>query len=193
MKTIKKALLVALMFGTLIGYANENTEPTNSVTGKRIKVEFKLAKKGHALTIKNESGITIYKQLIKRSGTFSKVFDLTYLEDGIYIAELEKDFEIIVKKIQLKSGKISYIEKENKKIFKPIIRKEGNLLLISKLTFNKQPLKVVLYYNNHEIVSETLKDKELINRVYKLSKTEKGAYKIVINTDDRVYVKDFTL
>ena len=193
MKTIKKITLVALMFGTLISYANENTNPTNTVDAKRVKVEFRTVKEGHALTIKTENGLIIYKQVIKNSGTYSKVFDLTNLEDGIYTTELEKDFEILVKKIEVKNGFVTFLKEGKKKIFKPVIRTEGDLLLISKMTFNKQPLKIVLYYNNDVILSETVKGKELINRVYKLSKTEEGAYKVVIYTDSRTYVKDFKI
>ena len=191
--TIKKSLLVALMFGTLISYANENTTPTNTVDVKRVKVEYKTVKKGHALTIKTENGLIIYKQIIDSPGTYSKVFDLTNLEDGFYTTELERDFEIHVKKIEVKNGLVTFLKKENKKIFKPVIRTEGDLLLISKITFNKEPLKIVLYYNNDVILSETVKGKELLNRVYKLSKSERGAYKVVINTDNRTYTKDFTI
>ena len=191
--TIKKTLLVALMFGTLIGYAKEKTKLANSASGKRVKVEFKAVKKGQALTIKNENGVTIYKQRIQNSGTYSKIFNLRNLEDGLYTTELEKDFEIIVKKIEVKNGIVTFLNEESEKVFKPVIRTEGDLVLISKIAFNKQPLKVILYYKDNMILSETVKGKELLNRVYKLSETEKGNYKIVINTDNRMYIKDFTI
>ena len=191
--TIKKTLLVALMFGTLIGYAKEKTKLANTASGKRVKVEFKAVKKGHALTIKNENGVTIYKQRIQNSGTYSKIFNLRNLEDGLYTTELEKDFEIIVKKIEVKNGNVTFLNNETEKVFKPVIRTKGELVLISKIAFNKQPLKVILYYNDHVILSETIEGKELLNRVYKLSETEKGNYKIVINTDNRMYIKDFTI
>ena len=190
---IKKSLLVALMFGTLISYANEITTPTNKVDIKKVKVEYKSVRKGHALTIKTENGLIIYKQLIETPGTYSKVFDLTNLENGLYTTELEKDFEIHIKKIEVKNGFVTFLKKENKKIFKPVIRTKDDLLLISKITFSEEPVKVVLYYNNDIILSETIKDKELLNRVYKLSKSKKGTYKVVINTDNRSYVKKFTL
>ena len=192
--TIKRSLLVALMFGTLISYANENTTPTtNTVDAKRVKVEYKTVKKGHSLTIKTENGLIIYNQIVERPGTYSKVFDLTNLEDGLYTTELDKDFEIHIKKIKVQNGFVTFLKKENKVIFKPVIRTQGDLLLISKIAFNKEPLKIVLYYDNDIILSETLEGKELLNRVYKLSKSERGAYKVIINTDNRTYTKDFTL
>ncbi|MCL7761774.1 hypothetical protein MPF19_00005, partial [Polaribacter sp. Z014] len=194
MRTIMKTILVVtLMFGTLISYANNDTKSTNEVAVKRVKVEYKAVKKGHALTIKNEYGLTIYKQVIQSSGTYSKTFDLTNLEDGIYTTELDKDFEIIVKKIEVKEGFVTFLKEENKTIFKPVIRTEGDLVLISKIAFNKEPLKVTLYYDNHVILSEKVEGNKLINRVYKLSDTKKGAYKVVIFTDNRSYVKNFRI
>ncbi|WP_343330927.1 hypothetical protein [Polaribacter staleyi] len=191
--TMKTILVVALMFGTLIGYANENTGSTDAVTVKRVKVEYHSVKKGHALTIKNENGITIYKQVIQSSGTYSKTFDLTNLEDGVYTTELDKDFEIVIKKLEVKDGFVTFLKEENKKIFKPVIRTEGDLVLISKIAFNKQPIKVVLYHDNNLIHSEKIEGKEILNRVYNISKTEKGSYKIVVYADNRMYVKDLTI
>ncbi|QXP63356.1 hypothetical protein [Polaribacter sp. HaHaR_3_91] len=194
MKTIIKTILVVtLMFGTLISYANDNTKSTNSVAVKKVKVEFKDVKKGNALTIKNEYGITIYKQVLQSSGNFTKNFDLTNLEDGLYTTELEKDFEIIIKKLEIKDGFVTFYKKEKEVIFKPVIRTEGNLILISKIEFDNQPLNVTLYYNNDIIFSDKVEGEKILNRVYKLSETEEGAYKVVINSDDRTYIKDFTL
>ncbi|WP_218598134.1 hypothetical protein [Polaribacter sp. NJDZ03] len=194
MKTIMKTILVVtLMFGTLISYANNNTEPTNTVAAKKVKAEYKNVKKGNALTIKNEYGITIYKQVLQSAENDTKTFDLTNLEDGLYTTELEKDFEIIVKKLEVKDGYVTFYKDENEVIFKPVIRTEGNLVMISKIEFGDQPLNVTLYYQNNIIVSDKLNGEKILNRVYKLSEAEKGAYKVVINTDNRTYVKDFTI
>ncbi|QVY64825.1 hypothetical protein [Polaribacter sp. Q13] len=194
MRTIMKTILVVtLMFGTLISYANDNKKSTNAVAAKRVKVEYKSVKRGHALTIKNENGLTIYKQVIQSSGTYSKTFDLTNLEDGLYTTELEKDFEIIVDKIEVKDGFVTFLNEKSETIFKPVIRTEGDLVLISKIAFNKEPLKVILYYDNHVILSEKVEGNKLINRVYKLTNTEKGAYKVVIYSDNKMYEKEFTI
>ncbi|MDN3621038.1 hypothetical protein QWY81_16345 [Polaribacter undariae] len=194
MKTIIKTILVVtLMFGTLISYANDNKESTNAVAVKRVKVEYKAVKKGNALTIKNEYGITIYKQVLQSSGNYTKTFDLTNLEDGLYTTELEKDFEIIVKKLEVKNGFVTFYKDENEIIFKPVIRTEGNLVMISKIEFEEKPLNVTLYYQNNIILSDEVSGEKVLNRVYKLSEFEKGTYKVVVNTNDRTYVKDFTI
>ena len=88
---------------------------------------------------------------------------------------------------------VTFLNNKDEKIFKPIIRTEGELLLISKINFNNEPLKVTLYYNNEAVLSETISGDKLLQRVYKLSEKEVGAYKVVVSSDERTYTKDFTI
>jgi hypothetical protein len=190
--TIKKYLVVVMMLGTLINYANEKKNSINTIDGKKVKVEFKTVKKGHMLSIKDENGVVMYSQEIKRSGTYSQIFDLSKLQKGNYTTELEKDFEIIIKYFSVLDGQISF--KDEKIIFKPVIRIKDNLILISKMNFEKEPLKIVLYYNDEIILSEKVKDADaIVNRVYRVSKKIKGDYKVVINSNNRTYKKDFNI
>ncbi|MDX6745698.1 DUF3244 domain-containing protein [Polaribacter sp. PL03] len=193
MKTIFKKYLVVtfMMLVTSINYANENTA-VKIVDGKKVRIEFETVKKGHTLSIKDKNGTVIYSQEIENSGTYSKVLDLSKLEKGYYTTELEKDFEIIIKPFTVLDGQVSF--DEEKTIFKPVIRAENNLVLISKLAFDNQPLKIAIYYNDEVIFSETVTDeKNILKRVYKLSKEEKGDYKVVINSNNRSYIKDFNI
>jgi hypothetical protein len=190
--TIKKYLVVVMMLGTLINYANESKNSINTVDGKKVKLEFKTVKKGHMLSIKDENGVVMYSQEIKRSGTFSQIFDLSKLKKGNYTTELEKDFEIIVKYFSVLNGQISF--KDEKIIFKPVIRIKDNLILISKMNFERESLKIVLYYNDEIILSEKTTDSgDILNRVYRVSKKIKGDYKVVINYNNRTYKKHFNI
>ncbi|WP_405609883.1 hypothetical protein [Polaribacter sp. Asnod1-A03] len=194
MKTaIKKNLTVLLMFIALIGYAKDNTKSTINNVDDNVKIVFKSVKKGQALTIQNERGQVVYKEKIKNSGNYSQTFDFTNLEDGFYTTELEKDFESVVKKFEIKNGKASFLDDDKNKIFKPVIRTEENLILISKIAFNKAPLYISVYYKGDLIHSETLKGNKVVNRVYKLSEEEKGDYQVVVNTDNKVYNKNFSI
>ncbi len=194
MKTkMKKIIVVALMFGTLIGYANEHTNNNDLEAKKTVKVEFSNVKKGQTLSIKNDQGVTVYNNEIKNSGTYSKTFDFSALEDGIYAAELNKDFEIVIKQFYVKNGLVTFLNNKNEKVFKPVIRAEKHLLYVSKIDFNNQPLKIVIYYKNEAILSETIEGEKFLKRVYKLSENEAGNYKVIISTNNRSYVKDFTI
>ena len=190
---IKKIILVALMFGTLITNANEKDNTNYKEAKKTVKVEFNNVKKGQTLTIKNSNGLTVYNNEIQNSGDYSKTFDFSALENGIYSAELNKDFEIVIKQFYVENGLVTFLNNKDEKIFKPIIRTEGELLLISKINFNNEPLKVTLYYNDEAVLSETISGDKLLQRVYKLSEKEVGAYKVVVSSDERTYTKEFTI
>ncbi|TXD50129.1 DUF3244 domain-containing protein [Polaribacter sp. IC073] len=195
MKTIIKKYLVAIiMLVTSINYANEKATSINTIDGKKVRVEFKAVKKGHTLSIKNEDGTLIYSKELKNSGNFSQIFDLSKLEEGNYTTELEKDYEITVKYFAVLDNKISFNKEET--IFKPVIRAENNLVLISKITFNKEPLKVSLYYKDELILSETITrtaSETILNKVYRVSKEKKGDYKVIVSSNDRSYLKNFSL
>lgn len=187
MKTIKSILLVAIMLGTFINYAAMITKPTDTVDGKNVRVEFKSVKMGQALTIKDDNGKIHYNRLVENDGDFSMVFDLSSLPNGNYKAELDKNFEIIIKSFKITDGIVTFFTQEDVKVFKPIIRKKGGLLYVSKKSFNKKPLNIIIYYNNKIIVKD--KVKEDLNKVYRLPEDKKGNYKIVIKSNEREYLE----
>ena len=194
MKTVlkKHLLLTALMLGALIGYAKENNTHYNLLKEEKIKLEFYNVKKGALLSIKNEEGTIVYSLEIKNSGNYSSVFDLSKLEEGNYTTELEKDYEIIIKSFSVLNGDITFGKEQL--IFKPVIRAKNNFVLISKLSFEKEPVKISLYYNSDLIFSETLNSSEsLLKRIYKLSEKEEGSYRVVMHCDNKYYTKNFKL
>jgi hypothetical protein len=191
--TTKKYLVLVMMFvGTFISYANESNNSLNIRDGKRVKIAFKTVKKGHTLSIKNENGVVMHSQEIKNSGSYAQLFDLSRLEKGNYTTELEKDFKIVIKYFSVLDGQVFF--KNEKIIFKPVIRIKENLILISRMNFQKEPLKITLYYNDEIILSEEVEGADdILNRVYRVSKKIKGDYKVIVNTNKRAYIKDFNI
>jgi hypothetical protein len=194
MKTIKrKVLVVVFMLVTLFNYANNDNDFNNTINAKKVKVAFKNVKKGHLLTIKDENGTQLHSETISRTGLLTKVFDLSSLGNGKYTVELNKDYEIIVKTLEVKNNKVIFNKDSKKIIFKPVIRNEENILMISKIAFDKKPMKVNLYFNGKAIYSETEKNEEILNRVYKFDKEVKGDYRVIIYNNNRRYVHDFKI
>jgi hypothetical protein len=193
MKTIiKKYLVAVLMFGTFINYATEKNIST-TIDGKKVKVEFTAVRKGQVLSIKNANNIVMYSDVIEMAGNYARTFDLTNLENGKYTAELEKDFETIIKPFLVANGLVTFTPEENKTIFKPVIRIQDNLLLISKISLEDQPVKITLYYKDAVIYTETSKDTKVLNRALRLLKNKKGTYTVAINADNNNYRKNFKI
>ena len=193
MKTIIKKYLVAVTFLlSLVSYATEKNIST-TIDGKKVKVEFTAVRKGQVLSIKNANNIVMYSDVIEMAGNYARTFDLTNLENGKYTAELEKDFETIIKPFLVANGLVTFTPEENKTIFKPVIRIQDNLLLISKISLEDQPVKITLYYKDAVIYTETSKDTKVLNRALRLLKNKKGTYTVAINADNKNYRKNFKI
>ena len=192
MRTIKRKVFVAIfMLVTIVNFANNKELPLLSVD--KVTVIFNDAKKGNQLVIKDANGSILHSEEVKKKGTLVKTFNLSELENGIYTLELEKDFQIIVKTIKVKNNNVTFLNDAEQLVFKPIVRNKENKLMITKIAFDEEPLKISIYYNNEIIYSETLEGDKILNRIYSLDKELKGEYKVVSYNNGRSYVNNFKL
>ncbi|AOW18226.1 hypothetical protein LPB03_12555 [Polaribacter vadi] len=193
MRTIKRKVFVAIfMLVTIVNFANNNDSNT-LLSADKVEVTFNNAKKGNQLTIKEANGAILHSEEILKEGTLVKTFNLSELENGIYTLELEKDFQIVVKSIKINNRNVTFIADAERIIFKPYVRNKENKLMITKIAFDKEPLKISIFYKNEIIYSETLEGDEILNRVYSLDKGLKGEYKVISYNNGRSYVNNFTL
>jgi hypothetical protein len=189
----KKGILMVAMVAASLSFANEGTpffEIKND--SKRTSLTLANVKEGNQLSIKDNNGIVLYKELIQKSGIYTKGFDLTALPNGAYIFELDGDVEIKTIPFTVDSNSVVFNKAMEKSIFKPVIRVKGDLVFISKLTLNNEPLKINVYYdkagNSELMLSETIKNPKCIERVYKLTGLKGGNYTLVFSTEGREFV-----
>jgi len=193
MKTIiNKYLVTFTILVSLANYATENNIST-PIDGKKVKVEFIAVRKGQVLSIKNANSVIMYSGVIEMAGNYARTFDLTGLENGKYRIELEKNFETIIKPFLVENRLVTFLPEENKTFFKPVIRIEDNLLLISKISLENQPVKITLYYKGDVIYTENTKDAKILNRVFRLLKNKEGNYTVAISTNEKKYSKSFKI
>lgn len=193
MKTIKKMTLIVLMFVTTLSYAEKTVKRNTIALSKVAVVEFLNAKKGQKLLVKDEYGIILHSETVENNGNLSKLFDLKQLENGKYTIELDKDFEVIIKPLEIKNNAIFFLKNEERKVFKPLMRIENNKLLISQMTLESDLIEVEIYYGDSLIYSENINGEKTMNRIYKLSDSEYGEYQAIVKSDDRTYIKHFKL
>lgn len=183
-KLFKKFLVLAVVLGTYTSYANEVLEATTT---------FNYVTKGSQILVTDASGEVIYNGEVNYNGNLTKLFDFSQLKNGKYTVEITKGFEIEINTIEVKNNSVSYITANKKTIYKPVVRNENAKVLISKLDFDSNEMKVELYYEGELIKSEIIKGNKVLNRVYKLDKTLTGDYTAIIKTNDRVFIENFTI
>lgn len=193
---IKRSLVFVVLFTALLGRANDVSSLRNIKDEKTTMLTLLNVKQGNQLFIKDVFGLILYKESIKDSGEFVKGFDLTSLPDGEYYFELDRDLEIRVIPFTVSMAKVDFKKAMETTIYKPYVSRKENNLLVSKLSLNKQPLEVKIYYDysngSYELIhSETVENTMNIQRVYRLLNNEKGNYKIVLKTEGRSFVDYF--
>lgn len=193
MKTIKKMTIVALVLVSTFSYAEKREHSNVKAFSKSVVVEFVDAKKGQKLVVKDPTGIILHSETVKTNGDLSKTFVFKKLKDGKYTIELEKDYEVIIKPFEIKNKILTFEQAKETKIFKPVVRKENDKLLVSQLSFNSKPVKVEIFYEDELIYSETIEGEKTVNRIYKLEGKKFGNYHTVIKTDNRSYTEKFKL
>ena len=192
-KNTKKGILMVTMFATLLSFANDASLFNIKNDAERTALTLYNVKQGNLLSVKDINGVILFKEYIQESGTYTKGFDLTALPNGAYIFELDKDLEINTIPFTVKSN-IVLFEKENEKtIFKPMVRVEGDKVYVSKLALNEEPLEIKIYFeglNGSELMfTETIENTKIIERIYRLDGLNTGSYKIVFYTEGREFIK----
>ena len=190
----KTSLVIVVMFTTMLSFANEFTILTKEKTKEITHVTFENVKRGSLLLIKDHYGMVLFKELIENSGEYSKGFDLTALPNGNYYFELDKEVEIKIIPFVVLSNVVTFEKAKETTINKPFVSFKGGRLLVSKLALENQPLDIKIYNkDSYLIYSEKLMDGKILERIYDVSKVEKGHYKIVMTSDGRKFVEKFEI
>ncbi|WP_372754879.1 hypothetical protein [Mariniflexile sp.] len=184
----KKGFLLVTMLVTMLSFAKEASVNSFMNDARKTSLTLNNVKQGDVFSIKDENGIVLYKELMQKSGIYTKGFDLTSLPNGEYFFELEKDMEIKTIPFIVNAKTVIVNRELESTTYKPYVKQKNNLLFISKLATNLKPVKISIYtHNNLEfqlLYSEKVEGVKTIEKVYKL---EKGYYKVTINSDDKEF------
>ena len=183
--TMKLIAAVAFLLSATLVYA---TQPRLQVLANNsfvlsiddIKSEVKIC-------IKDKFGFKLFKKNLKaEDGKFLQKFSISNLPDGIYELEIEDDLKVVSLAIEVKGDGIVNKTVANKRVFKPVVFKKGENVYVSKFSPEKEPLKVVVYNENHDVVyKETLEGKADLGRVYNFPQS--GDYTIAVKSNNKTY------
>ena len=116
MSLVKKSLSVVVVFmlGTLISYANVKVISKNT---KAVKVVFENVQKNHPLTIIDAEGIVLHKENVSNDGDLVKFFDFSFLKEGMYKIEVDRDFETLIRTFEVKNNEVIFNIDSDKIVF----------------------------------------------------------------------------
>jgi len=195
MKTvIRKSLVLVVLLATIVCYGNEISGNTNDGKSVKTSVTFKNVKNGSVLSIIDDNGLTLYKEVIKFNGEYTRGFDLTALPDGNYYFELNADTEIKVVPFKVTLSVVTFDKTSETIIIKPRVHVMNGKVFVSKLALCDlgREMEIKIYAENAELAytGKIARNKEnYVGKIYDFSTSEKGKYTIVINTEGRRFVK----
>lgn len=194
-KNSKKVLIMVALLATVMAYANEPSIFYYKTDMDITILTLTSVKKGDILKIKDENGITLFKESIETSGNYNKGFDLTSLPDGDYFFVLDKDLQINSIPFKVASSLVTFAKDKETVTFKPYMWNDKNRLFVQKLALNEELMDITIYYETESgyepILSETIGGKLTIKRAYKLDSSREGYYKIVCTSEGRTFSKTF--
>ena len=190
-QSTKKGLLAIALSVSLLGFANDLKKPIKEKEPNVTSLSFSKVFEGSMLFIKDEMGLTLYKEAIQKTGEYSKGFDLTSLPDGEYFFELDTDLKIVVIPFEVKSNEVRFMKEEKSTILKPVVRVVDNKVLVSRTSFEGAPIEFKIYYaqNSDVVLSEKFENETIVEKVYDFSESKKGEYLFVFKSNGRKFVK----
>jgi len=189
---IKKSLLIIVVLTTIVmtGKGLENGVNLKLVDAKTVNLTLQNRdgdlqirvkdNQGHILSSENFEGIV-----------FSKKYDLTTLPQGDYFFEIEGHTKIKLMPFKVSLKSVEFDNKIETVYLKPTVRRDEDLLFISKVSFNNEPLTIILYdENDSALFNEELKGDVTLGETLNISKLNNGNYRLVMLSGDKVFIEN---
>ncbi len=186
---------ITLLFFTSNIFANE-IRPTVKVLNAKNKV-FALIIDDAKLTninikITDTEGFVLLNEKAKINNKVSKSYNLSTLPSGIYEIELEDDISFRKQIVKLTFDKLEVLEEKERKIYKPVVKKDGDYILLNALILGEKGVEVAIFDEKGiELFSEKFENVQTIHRKYNIAdiNTKNCSVRVIIGEKDfRTYI-----
>jgi hypothetical protein len=192
MKTIKAISKVTMLFA-FVAFANTlmasgnlkvNIRPIDSE--KAVVAISNAEASNYQISIVNDNGELVYsKETDEESMDYTKIFDFSNLENGDYKLSVTVDKLTTERAFKVKNQNITVGKEKN--MIEPYFAYKDGILKLSFLNFSEKNITLNFYSENELVYSRAIGDKFSIQNGYNLSKLDKGAYSVVLSTEDKSY------
>lgn len=192
MKNLARKSLVAvgliMSLSTYAGSTEFNLKDNDKII---TNLRFENVRKGSTLIIKDLEGIVLYKEVIEKTGDYSKGFDLTSLPNGDYLFELDSELKIVVVPFKVNSSEVVFNKESEESVYKPVLIKKNQMVYVWKPESDQASLSYKIYYadNDDLVLSERFEEMEEVSKAYDFSTAKKGNYVFVFESKGRKYTK----
>ncbi len=197
-ENIKSFLFViVLLFIASNIFANNSKPSLEILNSERKVVTINIDNaKNTPVTIRifDEQGTNLLKEKFAISNQYSKAYNFSELPQGTYEVEIENHTSIRNYIVTTSSTNLTVVEIEEKEIFKPVVKSEGDYVLFNMLNLNLEDVEIAI--NNElgeEVYHEKIENTSAIHKSYNLSKLPSGRYSVVIRTQAKAFYAEANL
>lgn len=196
MKNFLKLSLTAVLFLTVTGVKANDVDFTLKVRGEKEKfIRFSFDQNENVnLSFSTYDNEVLFQEKIQAKAASSKVYDLNSLPDGKYFLKIESEEKIAKYEVSIVNGKTVVAEPTISEVFHPIVKKVGDVVLVSLQNNESAPIDVeVLNEYNDSIYSETIKDTAQLQKKFNISRSDSQSLTFVVKVKDQKYTKTIEL
>lgn len=139
------------------------------------------------MKIYDKEGNLYYSKKVSGETTDQKLFDFSYLEDGVYKIVLTGNKVNVEKKFEIENNKL-ISEKQNEIAEKTLFRSEDNNLFVTYLSFENKNFNLsILDSFGNEVFVESYNSEPTFSKKFNVEALPKGEYKVRLISNDKEY------
>ncbi|MCK0192265.1 hypothetical protein [Arenibacter sp. F20364] len=194
MKAILKLTAVAaLLLSSTVAMANDPGMYLTTVKeAKRLVLKLNKQTESSILTLTDTDMHQIFVENIKEDEDYTKKFDLSKLEEGLYYLKMESLIRTVEFTISVEDSEVNVIARDE--VTKPFFRKNGDVLYLNYLNQKLNPVVINVVDSSNRLVFTQKFDKDLVvGKVFNFTNAVKDEYTVSVSEGTTTYFETISV
>ncbi|MCM4154374.1 hypothetical protein DHD05_22550 [Arenibacter sp. N53] len=184
---LKLTAVAALLLSSTIAMANDPGMYLTTVKeAKRLVLKLNKQTESSVLTLTDTEKHQIFVENIREDEDYSKKFDLSNLEEGLYYLKMESLTRTVEFTISVEDSEVNVIARDE--VAKPFFRKRGNILYVNY--FNQKLNSVVINVvdsENRVVFTQKMGAELVIGKMINFTNAVKDDYTVSVSEGTNTY------
>ena len=190
---LKLTAMAALLLSSTIAMANDPGMYLTTVKeAKRLVLKLNKKTESSILTLTDTEKHQIFMENIKEDEDYTKKFDLSNLEEGLYYLKMESLIRTVEFTISVEDSEVNVIARNE--VTKPFFRKNGDVLYLNYLNQKLNPVVVNVVDSSNRLVFTQKFDKDLVvGKVFNFTNAVKDEYTVSVSEGANTYYETISV
>ena len=181
---LKLTAVAALLLSSTIAMANDPGMYLTTVKeAKRLVLKLNKQTESSVLTLTDTEKHQIFVENIREDEDYSKKFDLSNLEEGLYYLKMESPTRTVEFTISVEDSEVNVIARDE--VAKPFFRKRGNILYVNY--FNHPVVINVVDSENRVVFTQKMGTELVIGKMINFTNAVKDDYTVSVSEGTNTY------